>query len=404
MKFNTTKYTIYLIFLFIIHSTYFYAQHKLEQQNNQKTLTGTENLVENFSKYENYFRGKRVGVVSNQTGMINEKHIVDVLIEKGVNITTIFSPEHGFRGEADAGETILNQKDIKTGIPIISLYGKNKKPSREQIKELDLIIFDIQDIGVRFYTYISTLTYIMEAAAENNKKVIILDRPNPNAHYIDGPLLKKEFKSYVGMHPVPIIYGLTIGEYGKMVNGEKWLANKVKCDLTVIKIQNYTHQTPYSLPIKPSPNLPNDLSINLYPSLCFFEGTNVSEGRGTEKQFQLYGSPYLKNMNFSFVPKPNFGAKNPRYNGVECFGEDLTQTSIQNKINLTWLFKAYKNNSKTLFFTQEKDNSFWIDKLYGSADLRLFIEKGYTQKQIEATWQKGLENFKKIRAKYLLYP
>ncbi len=404
MKFNFFKYTIYLYLAACFISNYCLAQ--VNQKPSLPILelkTGATVLIENFGAYASLIKGKKVGIVTNQTSMVYDKHIIDLLLNQGINITRIFSPEHGFRGEADAGETISNGKDKQTGISIVSLYGKNKKPLPNQIKDLDVILFDIQDVGVRFYTYISTLAYVMEAAAENKKKVIVLDRPNPNGHYIDGPILKKEFKSYVGMHPVPIVYGMTIGEYAKMVNGEKWLNKGIKCDLTVIKLQNYTHNTPYSLPIKPSPNLPNDVAINLYPSTCFFEGTNVSEGRGTNKQFQIYGSPFLTNTNFSFTPEINAGAKTPRYKGELCYGEDISNTPRLNQITLFWLIKAFKNNTKTPFFPQEKDKSFWIDKLYGSSELRIYLEKGFSEDQIKATWQNDLVKFKKIRAKYLLY-
>ncbi|MDG4950255.1 DUF1343 domain-containing protein [Weeksellaceae bacterium KMM 9724] len=362
--------------------------------------------AEQTEKYIPLLQGQKVGVVTNQTGIIpteeGDVHLVDHLISQGIEVVKIFSPEHGFRGTADAGEIVKDGKDIKTGLPIVSLYGSNKKPKDEQVKDLDVILFDIQDVGVRFYTYISTLHYVMESAAENNKKVIVLDRPNPNAHYIDGPMLEPSQKTFVGMHPVPIVYGMTIGEYAQMINGEKWLDKGVQADLSVIPLQNYTHETHYDLPVKPSPNLPNAQSINLYPSICFFEGANVSEGRGTEKQFQVYGSPYLKNMPFKFTPKPNEGAKNPQFNGEVCYGEDLSQVEPLSEVSLKWLIKAYKNNTKQPFFTKNS-GAFWIDKLAGTADLRHQIEKGWTEEQIKATWQDGLEKFKKTRAKYLIY-
>ena len=406
MKFKKSKYTTYLSLLLGFVTFACLAQPTIQKSDdsNKKIKSGAAILIENFDQYAPILKNKNIGIVTNQTGVVGEKHIIDLLLNKGIKITRIFSPEHGFRGDADAGETVVNGKDTKTGIEIVSLYGNNKKPLPNQIEDLDIILFDIQDVGVRFYTYISSLAYVMEAVAEHQKKIIVLDRPNPNGHYIDGPIVKKEFSSYVGMHPVPIVYGMTIGEYAKMVNGEKWLKNGIKSDLTIIKLENYTHQSFYSLPIKPSPNLPNDVAINLYPSTCFFEGTNVSEGRGTNKQFQVYGSPYLKNMDFSFIPQPNFGSKMPRYKDETCFGEDLSHTPRLNKISLAWLIKAYKNNTKKPFFTQEKDGSYWIDKLYGNSDLRKHIEKGLTESQIKATWKTDLEKFKKIRVKYLLYP
>lgn len=281
--------------------------------------------ADNYEKYVPLLKDKKVGILTNQTGILSDKtHVVDFLLEKKIAVQTIFAPEHGFRGTADAGEHVVDGKDPKTGLPIISLYGDNKKPKAAQLAGIDIMIFDLQDVGARFYTYISSLHYVMEACAENGIPLIILDRPNPNGGIVDGPLLEKEFASFVGMHPIPLLHGMTIGEYAQMINGEKWLKNEVQCKLTVIPCVDYNRKMKYHLLAKPSPNLPNDQSINLYASLCLFEGTNVGMGRGTEKQFQIYGSPYLTKTNFNFTPKPNFGAKNPLYNGKECFGEDLT--------------------------------------------------------------------------------
>lgn len=411
------KYTLICLF-FVLSCT---AQEKnrsisIDDQNystTDKTLLNRDSEfcqiilgAEQKEEYLPLLKGQKVGIITNQTGIIpgleNDTHIVDALLLDGVEVVKIFAPEHGFRGTADAGEIIKDGKDVKTGLPIISLYGNNKKPSDAQIADLDVLLFDIQDVGVRFYTYISTLHYVMEAAAENGKQVIVLDRPNPNAHYIDGPVLEESQKTFVGMHPVPIVYGMTIGEYAQMINGEKWLKNGIQADLRVIPLQNYNHQTPYMLPVKPSPNLPNAKSINLYPSICFFEGTNVSEGRGTEKQFQIYGSPWLKNMEYTFTPKPNEGAKNPEHNGVLCYGEDLSNHPDLNEINLDWLINAYKNNTKQPFFTKNS-GEYWLDKLAGTANLRRQIEKGMSAEEIKATWQKGLEEFNKIREKYLIY-
>ncbi|MGY0408016.1 MAG: exo-beta-N-acetylmuramidase NamZ family protein, partial [Polaribacter sp.] len=319
------------------------------------------------------------------------------LLSLKINIKKIFAPEHGFRGKSDAGEVLKDGLDTKTGLPILSLYGKNKKPTAAQLKGIDVLIFDIQDVGVRFYTYISTLHYVLEACAELDIQVILLDRPNPNAQYIDGPVLELKYQSFVGMHKVPVVYGMTIGEYGKMINGEKWLKNGVKCNLKVIPLENYTHQTKYSLPIKPSPNLPNDKSINLYPSLCFFEGTTISVGRGTEMQFQIYGSPFLTKSNFTFTPKPNEGAKYPKYNNSICFGKDLRKTKNLTQLNISYLIKAYKQNTSKEFF-----NSFFT-KLAGTKKLQQQIEQGLSEKEIKKTWQKDLEKFKSIRKKYLLY-
>lgn len=355
--------------------------------------------ADNFEKYIPLLKDKKVGIVTNQTGLLsNKKHVVDFLLEKKINIQTIFAPEHGFRGTADAGEHVVDGKDSKTGLSIISLYGDNKKPKPEQLSGIDVMVFDLQDVGARFYTYISSLHYVMEACAENNVPLIIFDRPNPNGRIVDGPLLEKEFTSFVGMHPIPLLHGMTIGEYAKMINGEKWLKNAAQCKLTVIPCVNYNRKMDYSLLAKPSPNLPNDQSINLYASLCLFEGTNVSMGRGTEKQFQIYGSPYLTKTNFSFTPKPNFGAKDPVYNGVECFGEDLTSYPKLQQLELKWLLKAYQNTSdKTKFF-----NPFFT-KLAGTKKLQQQIESGTSEENIRKSWVKDLEAFKKMRTKYLIY-
>lgn len=402
------KYT--LITLFLISNQISFAQN----DDYERIYMGAENP----ELYLSLIFNKRVGVVTNQTGVLfkgtqlfsnspaklkEDIHLIDFLVEKKMDVKKIFSPEHGFRGEADAGETVKSGKDVKTGLPVVSLYGSNKKPSKEQISDIDVILFDIQDVGTRFYTYISTLHYIMEAAAENGKKVIVLDRPNPNGHYVDGPVLKKGFETFVGMHPVPVVYGMTIGEYAKMINGEGWLKNGIKCDLTVVPLKNYTHQRHYILPIKPSPNLPNDKSINLYPSTCFFEAFNGSEGRGTDKPFQVYGSPDLKNMPYEFIPKPNAGAKNPRFNGEICYGEDLTDSPFLSEINLEWLIRAYNNYEGNEPFWIKQSGAFWIDKLAGTDQLRKQIEQGMTEGQIKATWQDDLEKFKKVRANYLLY-
>ncbi|MEL0652621.1 DUF1343 domain-containing protein [Algibacter sp. TI.3.09] len=349
-------------------------------------------------------KGKRVGIVANQTSVIfkgeTNTHLVDSLLALNVDIKTVFAPEHGFRGTADAGEVIKDGVDIKTNLPIVSLYGKNKKPSVEQLKNLDLVVFDIQDVGARFYTYISSLHYVMEACAEQNITVLILDRPNPNGHYFDGPVLETAHKSFVGMHPIPTVHGMTIGEYAKMINGEKWLNQGITCDLQVIPVENYNHNLEYSLPIKPSPNLPNDKSINLYPSLCFFEGTNVSAGRGTETQFQIFGSPFLNKTQFpfQFTPQPNHGAKHPKYENKLCYGENLTEAENLNTLNLNWLIKAYNNTgNKTEFF-----NSFFT-KLAGTKKLQQQIESGLSANQIKATWKTGLDAFAKTRSKYLMY-
>jgi uncharacterized protein YbbC (DUF1343 family) len=354
--------------------------------------------------YMQLLKGKNIAVVANQTSVIEKKgkrkefvHLVDSLLSLGISVKKVFAPEHGFRGKSDAGEVVKDGFDTKTGLPIISLYGKNKKPSAKQLQDIDLIVFDIQDVGARFYTYISSLHYVMEAAAEAGIPLIILDRPNPNGHYIDGPVLEPAHKSFVGMHAVPVVYGMTIGEYGQMINGEKWLSKDLSCDLTVIPLKNYTHKSIYSLPIKPSPNLPNNKSINLYPSLCFFEGTNVSVGRGTNLQFQIYGSPYLEKNSFSFTPQSNEGAKYPKHKNKVNYGENLATTKKLEKLNLSWLIKSYKQTTSELFF-----NAFFT-KLAGTEKLQKQIEKGIPETDIKKSWAKGLKRFKKIRKKYLIY-
>jgi uncharacterized protein YbbC (DUF1343 family) len=355
--------------------------------------------ADNYTAYLPLLKGKKIGIVTNQTGILTDKtHLVDFLLVKDIAIKTIFAPEHGFRGTADAGEHIVDGKDPKTGLPIISLYGDNKKPKPEQLAGIDILVFDLQDVGARFYTYISSLHNIMEACAENNIPLLILDRPNPNGNSIDGPVLEKQFTSFVGMHPIPLLHGMTIGEYGKMINGEKWLKNGIQCKLTVIPCLNYNRKMDYSLPIKPSPNLPNDKAVNLYASLCLFEGTNVSVGRGTEKQFQIYGSPYLPKSDFSFIPKPNLGAQNPVYNGVICYGEDLSTYSRVYQLELKWLIKAYNTTiDKSKFF-----NAFFT-KLAGTKKLQHQIESGISEKEVRESWKKGLIEFKEMRSKYLIY-
>ncbi len=355
--------------------------------------------ADNSTKYLPILKNKKIGVVTNQTGILsNGTHLVDFLLEQKVQVTKIFAPEHGFRGTADAGELIKDGKDSKTGLPIISLYGNNKKPKPEQLKGINVMIFDIQDVGARFYTYISTLHYVMEACAEQNIPLLVLDRPNPNIDIVDGPILEEEFKSFVGMHKIPVLHGMTIGEYAKMINGEKWLEKGIQCKLTVIPCENYTRTMNYSLPVKPSPNLPNEQAINLYASLCFFEGTNVSVGRGTEKQFQVYGSPFLPKNDFSFIPKPNEGAKDPLYNGKECNGVDLSQIEKVNRLELNWLLKAYNETTdKSKFF-----NSFFT-KLAGTKKLQQQIESGISENDIRASWQEDLSKFKEMRKQYLIY-
>lgn len=371
-----------------------------EQPFKERIITGAENS----QKYLPLLTNKKVGIVTNQSGTVRISDsnktisLVDFLLKNKVNVQKIYAPEHGFRGTADAGEHIVDGKDSKTGLSIISLYGDNKKPKPAQLANIDLMIFDLQDVGARFYTYISTLHYIMEACAEANITLIVLDRPNPNGGIVDGPVLDPPYSSFVGMHPIPILHGMTIGEYARMINGEKWLKNKIQCKLTIIPCENYSKSMSYDLPVKPSPNLPNAQSVNLYASLCFFEGTNVSVGRGTDKQFQIYGSPFLAVNNFNFTPQPNEGAKTPPYNGVQCYGEDLSKIPKVDKLELKWLLKAYQETAdKASFF-----NSFFT-KLAGSKILQKQIEAGMTEMEIRKSWQKDLEEFKIIRKIYEIY-
>lgn len=344
-------------------------------------------------------QNKMVGLVVNHTSMVGTTHLTDTLRARGVQIKKVFAPEHGFRGAAADGETIKDGVDAKTGLPIVSLYGANKKPTQEQIADLDIIIFDIQDVGTRFYTYISTLHYVMEAAAEYGKKVIVLDRPNPNGHYVDGPILEPALKSFVGMHPIPIVHGLTVGELAGMINGEAWLANGARCDLEVIKLQNWSHKDWYAVPIRPSPNLPNDQAIRLYPSLCLFEGTQISVGRGTQIPFLVLGNPELKNMPFQFTPKAIPGMSNtPPHEGKTCYGIDLRKVKVEPKINLQYLidfYKAYPDKEK--FFIAS------FNRLAGTPLLQQQVRDGLSEDQIRASWQQGLETYKQKRKKYLLY-
>ena len=362
-----------------------------------------KNAADRPELYLPLLKNKTVAIVANQTSLLTDKtHLVDFLVQNNIKIKHIFAPEHGFRGTADAGEHVKNGIDTKTGLPIISLYGDNKKPKPEQLQGVDIVLFDIQDVGVRFYTYISTLTYVMEAAAENGKEIIVLDRPNPHDGYTDGPVLKEKWTSFVGLHKVPVVYGLTIGEYGKMVNGEKWMKNAAQVKYTLIPMLNYHKNKRYPISEKPSPNLPNDQSINLYPSLCFFEGTQVSVGRGTDFPFQVYGSPWLKNQEFSFTPKPTSGAKDPFLNGKLCYGKDLRQfPEIKGKLDLSFVIDAYQNFDKKSqdFFLK----NLWFDTLAGTDELRKQIISGTPEAEIRKSWQKDLENFEKIRRKYVLY-
>jgi uncharacterized protein YbbC (DUF1343 family) len=404
------KYTnlpiITLLFLLILSPVYLRAQSPAvaiqEEGYNENIKVGAEQT----NLYLSTLKGKRVAIVGNQTTVIGQTHLVDSLLSLGVNVVKAFAPEHGFRGTADAGESIKDSKDVKTGIPIYSLHGsKNRKPKPEQLADVDVIIFDIQDVGARFYTYISTMHYVMESAAENGKLVMILDRPNPNGFYVDGPVLEPEHKSFVGMHKVPIVHGMTIGEYAQMLNGEGWLKNEVKCDLKIIKCANYAHKDYYKLPIKPSPNLPNMASIYLYPSICLFEGTNVSVGRGTNKQFQIIGMPNFDKAAFKFTPQPMPGAKRPKHKGIECGGYDLSEfgtTYIRSikKMYLFWLVGMYKKSPDQANFFR-KDGFFKL--LCGNGKIKEMLISGATEDEILKSWEADVTAFKVIRKKYLLY-
>jgi uncharacterized protein YbbC (DUF1343 family) len=394
-------------------------------QGDQQVITGADRI----SVYIPMIKGKTVGIFANQTSMVGKTHLVDTLRKLGIDIRVIFGPEHGFRGIADAGEKVGNYVDEKTGIPVVSLYGAKRKPSKEDLSGIDVLIFDIQDVGVRFYTYISSMQEFMETALENHKPLLILDRPNPNGFYVDGPVLNMKYKSFVGMQPIPIVYGMTIGEYALMLAGEKWLsplANEINSynvttkptadtpfHVQVIKCKNYTHKSKYVLPVRPSPNLPNIQSIYLYPSTCLFEGTRLSEGRGTNKQFQVFGHPSLPKNLYSFTPNPNEGAKQSKLYGQLCYGWDLSGTPEEvlkltdNKVQLKWLIEAYRLfPQKDSFFLIPKSGNMEqssIVRLSGNNELWQQVRAGKPENEIRQTWEAELTEFKKIRKKYLLY-
>lgn len=399
--------------LFLIVATASCAQTSTKLNASTPVVNNIRPAAERMDQYLPLLEGKRVAVFANHTSVVGSTNLVDTLVKRGVNITVIFGPEHGFRGTADAGEKIDNMTDPATGIPVVSLYGKKRKPSSDDLKNTDVMLFDIQDVGVRFYTYISSLEEYMESAIDNNKSIIILDRPNPNGFYIDGPVLDPKFKSFVGMQPIPIVYGMTIGEYAKMLVGENWLSPEKKSsntpgsvNLTVVPCDNYTHKSKYILPVKPSPNLPDIQSIYLYPSTCFFEGSVLSEGRGTDHPFQLFGHPSLPKNLASFTPRSKEGAKNPKLLNQQCYGWDLRGTpdetlrKVNNQVQLKWLINAYKLFPlKDSFFLK---NNF-INLLAGTDILVKQIKEGKSEAEIRKSWEPGLTNFKKIRKKYLLY-
>jgi len=416
----TKVFFIESLFLLLLFSCSIASAKGRKIDGNKETIGSTENLttgtiedakkesiqklklaIERTDLYLDTLRNKRVGVVSNQTGMIGTTHLVDTLIASGINVVKVFAPEHGFRGKASAGEHVSSSYDVKTGLPIMSLYGKTKKPSLEMMEGVDIMVFDIQDVGIRFYTYISTLHYVMEACAEANIPLVVLDRPNPNGHYVDGPVLDMEYSSFVGMHPVPIVYGMTIGEYGQMINGEKWLNNGVECKLMVIPLKNYSRKMTYELPIPPSPNLRTNTAIYLYPSLCFFEGTSVSVGRGTETPFEVYGHPNFPETGFSFTPTSQEGASDPLWGNQLCNGYNLMDDANRKptKLNLSYFINAYSLLKGQEFIT----NASFLNLLVGNNQLVAQLDAGMTQKEIRATWQTNLVEFKIIREKYLIY-
>jgi uncharacterized protein YbbC (DUF1343 family) len=370
------------------------AQPVQEKLLSNQPVTGADQVNLLLPKLE----GKRVALTVNHTSLIGKTHLADSLKSLGINIVKIFGPEHGFRGNAADGELVNDSVDVKTGIPLVSLYGKNKKPTAEQLADVDVVVFDIQDVGTRFYTYIGTMHYVMEACAESNKKLIILDRPNPN-DFVDGPMNDKPLKSFVAMHAIPIAHGLTVGELAQMLNGEGWLLNKIKCNIEIITIKNWKHNEPYLLPIGPSPNLPNNQAIQLYPSICLFEGTVISLGRGTPFPFQVLGNPELKQLPFTFTPVTIKGvAVKPPHENKLCYGIDLRQDKPTRKIDLSYVLKMY-----SLYPDKEKFFTAYFDILAGSPTLQQQIKAGLTEDQIRASWQPELERYKVLRKKYLVY-
>lgn len=371
-----------------------------EQNRDEKTLLSGASQID---KYLPLIQGKKVGLVANHSSLVANTHLADTLLSLCVDLVKVYAPEHGFRGLADAGAHIEDGHDLHTGLPIVSLYGSNRKPTQDQIADIDILLFDLQDVGVRFYTYISTLTYIMEAAAEKGIPVIVLDRPNPNGFYVDGPVLEEEFMSFVGMHPVPVVYGMTIGEYGRMVNGEFWLADSLQCDYNLIPLLNYFRDSLYPLPVKPSPNLPNWQSVFLYPSLCLFEGTVISIGRGTDNPFTIYGHPDFMLGSYAFTPKPGPGAAHPKLEGQQCYGQNLmgyanAYKEMDHQINLDWLINAYD--------ILGRDSSFFIpyfNTLAGNNSLKSQIINNVNAEDIRKSWEDDLSIFKQTRKKYLIY-
>lgn len=372
------------------------SQKKIEKKN--QIIVGAEQS----ELYLNLLKNKRIGLVVNPSSMVKNEHLVDFLLKNKIEVAKIFAPEHGFRGNIDRGGHVKDEKDEKTGLPVVSMFGKNKRPTKEQLTNVDIMIFDIQDAGARFFTYISSMQEVMEACAAHKKKLIIFDRPNPLGDYVDGPVRQPGFKSFVGMQPIPIVHGLTVGELANMINGEKWLENGAHCDLTVIKVKNYKHSMHYQLPIKPSPNLPNYLSVRLYPSLCFFEATEISVGRGTEFPFQVIGYPDPEFGDSLFVPHDIKGMQmNPIQEGKTCYGVDLRTLNPENvTFTLKYLidfYKKYKN--KEAFFNRPE----WFNLLAGNDKLLIQIKAGKTEQEIKESWIPELDKYQKLRKKYLLY-
>ncbi|MFV0289705.1 MAG: exo-beta-N-acetylmuramidase NamZ domain-containing protein [Mangrovibacterium sp.] len=352
-------------------------------------------------RYLNAFKDKKVGLVANQSSIVGKQHLLDFLLENQIQVTKIFTPEHGFRGNVDAGELISNDKDSKTGLPIISLYGKSKKPSAAQFADLDIIVFDMQDVGARFYTYYCTMFYVMQTCAETNKTLWLLDRPNPNGDYVAGPILNMKYKSFVGLLPIPVVHGCTLGELAQMINGENWLGNNLLCPLHVVAVENYTHQTPYSLPVKPSPNLPNDISIRLYPSLCFFEATSMSVGRGTDFPFQVVGYPDANMGDFSFTPRSIPGAaSDPKLKGQLCHGTDYRSEGLNHRFTLEPFMNYYHKFSTEESFVDRKN---WFQLLIGNDQTLSLIASGCSWEELENSWKKELRTYLEMRKKYLLY-
>ena len=404
---NMKQLKILLLISFLLQSFAFCKSPEKKNNNfsEEKTIDKPRTILPGADRPEEYLsllEGKKIGLVVNQTSILTTKdniHLVDFLMMEGIDVVKVFVPEHGFRGDADAGEAVNNEVDKRTGLPLESLYGNNKKPSAAALKDIDLIIYDLQDVGLRFYTYISTMHYVMESAAENKVPMLILDRPNPNGEYTDGPVLKKGFESFVGVHQIPVVHGLTVAELAQMINGEGWLKNKVTADISIVKVDNWTKEMPYNLPVKPSPNLPNDLSIRLYPSLCFFEGTDISVGRGTYFPFQVYGYPDKKYGDFSFEPVSIEGmSKTPPHQNKICYGKDLRNEPLTHQFTLEYLIDAYQISGK-----KEKFFNNFFDKLAGTDQLRKDILAGKSAEEIKASWQSDLQKFKEQSNPYLLY-